>query len=358
MNHSDQFPVLDKCTYLNTAYSGLLSVNIAEWRRKHDEEFINLGSEFRLNPSLFLRNVRENLASLFNGKPENTFLVPNFSFGLNTFLNGLEGHHKFLLLSGDYPSINYPILSRGFDCEQVEIGTDLEERILEKIKIWKPTVFAFSLVQYISGIKLNELFLTKLKQEFPDLLLIADCTQFCGTATFDFEHSAIDVAISSGYKWMLAGYGNGFVFLKDQAKNLIYKDRKTKSLPSEPFLNGKDHLLMCFEPGHLDTLNFGTLNQAINHLKTIGLAVIEQETQNLTEKAKDAFAERGLLGKDVLERKDHSTILSLSLSPEQVKKIQEANIICSARGAGTRFSFHYYNTENDLNTLLEVLDHK
>jgi len=358
MKISLQFPVLEKCTYLNTANSGLLSTTIAAWRRKHDVEFMDLGSEFRLNPGLFFQTVRENLASLFSAKPANTYLVPNFSFGFNTFLDGLDSSHKFLLLSGDYPSVNYPVQSRGFECDFVELGSKLEERILDKISTSKPTAFAFSLVQYVSGIKLSDQFLKTLKTAFPDILLMVDGTQFCGTAPFNFEDSAIDVLISSGYKWMLGGYGNGFVFIKDTAKGHLYNKRKTNSLPTEPFLQGKDHLLMAFEPGHLDTTSFGTLNQSINHLKTLGLDYIEYATQTLTQKAKAAFAERGLLSEAVLERAEHSTILSLSLSPQMVQKIQQANIICSARGAGTRFSFHYYNTENELNKLLEVLDGK
>lgn len=358
MNFSDQFPVLGKCTYLNTANSGLLSTPIASWRTKHDKEFMDLGSEFRAAPALFFQKVRENLARLFMAKAENTYLVPNFSFGLNTYLDGLESNHTFLLLSGDYPSVNYPITSRGFKHDFVEIGENLEERILDKIRSVKPTIFAFSLVQYVSGIKLSEAFLKTLKLEFPHLFLIADGTQFCGTAPFSFENAALDVLISSGYKWMLGGYGNGFVFMKNEAKNLIYKKRKINSLPTEPFLQGKDHLLMCFEPGHLDTLSFGSLNQSITNLNSLGLEKIEYDTQTLTQKAKKAFGERGLLTGAVLEREEHSTILSLTLTPQMLEKIQNANIICSARGAGTRFSFHYYNTENELDKLLEALDGK
>ncbi|MBC6111940.1 aminotransferase class V-fold PLP-dependent enzyme [Pedobacter fastidiosus] len=358
MNLSDQFPVLGKCTYLNTANSGLLSTSIANWRKKHDEEFMDLGSEFRLNTALFFQSIRENLARLFKAKSENTYLVPNFSFGLNTFLDGLESNHTFLLLSGDYPSVNYPITSRGFQCDFVEIGTNLEKRILDKIREIKPSIFAFSLVQYVSGIKLSESFLKNLKSEFPNLLLIADGTQFCGTAPFNFENSALDVLISSSYKWMLGGYGNGFVFIKNDAKNFIYKNRKINNLPTEPFLQGKDHLLMCFEPGHLDTLSFGSLNQSIHQLEALGLDYIENTTQSLTQKAKIAFMNRGLLADAVIERAEHSTILSLSLTPDMLQRIQKANIICSARGAGTRFSFHYYNTENELDKLIEAIDGK
>lgn len=356
MNFSEQFPVLSNVTYLNTAYSGILSTPLAQWRTAHDLDFVSSGSTFRLNSAEFLQDVRENLARLFNAKPTNTYLVPNFSFGFNTVLDGLSKKHKFLLLEEDYPSVNYPIISRGFECEYVHIDNELEENILEKIRTFKPTIFAFSMVQYISGIKMRNNFIKKLKADFPDLILLADGTQFCGTTAFDFENSGLDAILSSGYKWMLGGFGNAFVFFKDEFKTFLYEERKANILPKEPFLIGKDHLTLCFEPGHADTLSFGTLNQSILMLEKIGLQNIENTTQALTQKAKTALELRGLLSPAVVARKEHSTILSLSLNSIIVKKLEEAKIICSARGAGTRISFHFFNTEKDLDKLLSVID--
>ena len=356
MNFSEQFPVLCQVTYLNTAYSGILSEDLLAWRRQHDEAFLATGSAFRHNAGTFIQEVRENIARLLNAESTNTFLVPNFSFGFNTLLDGLSKDHKFLLINEDYPSVNYPITSRGFPCAFVDIDSQLETNILATIDQFKPTIFAFSMVQYISGIKMSASFIKKIKSTFPSLILIADGTQFCGTAAFNFENSGLDALLSSGYKWMLGGYGNGFLFLKETLKDILYTKRKTFNLPGEPFLKEKDHLKMCFEPGHLDTLNFGTLNQSVLELEKIGLETIEKTTQILAQKAKAAFESRALLPLTVVERKEHSTILSLALKSEIIRDMEKERIICVTRGAGTRFSFHYYNTEEDLKKLLYVID--
>jgi len=110
---------------------------------------------------------------------------------------------------------------------------------LDKISTSKPTAFAFSLVQYVSGIKLSDQFLKTLKTAFPDILLMVDGTQFCGTAPFNFEDSAIDVLISSGYKWMLGGYGNGFVFIKTQQKATSTTSVKQTAYQQSPFCRVK-----------------------------------------------------------------------------------------------------------------------
>lgn len=356
MNFSDQFPILDHYTYLNTANSGILSKSIADWRSAHDREFMAGGSLFRLNQARILEEVKHNLSRFFHAKPENTFLVPNFSFGFNTFLEGLSGTQRFLLLQEDYPSINYPVQSRGFACDYAAIDENLEDNILEKIRLFRPTVFALSIVQYSSGIRIDFEFLKKIKGIFPELLIVGDGTQFCGTSNFDFEASGLDVLISSGYKWMLGGYGNGFLCMKDEVTKLLYTENQKSKGPSEAFLQHKGLLSFCFEPGHLDTLAFGSLNQGVLLLEELGINFIESQIQMLSERAKAAFAERGLLSQSVLQRPGHTGIFNLSIGEKTYQKLQEANIICSARGKGIRVSFHFYNTVAELERLLEVID--
>lgn len=302
-----------------------------------------------------MKEVRANVSRFFGAKAANTFLVPNCSFGLNTFLEGLSGEHKFLLFEGDYPSVNYPVESRGFACDYIKIDAHVEAHITAKIKTFKPTVLAISLVQYTNGVKVDLDFIKELKLANPDLLIVADGTQFCGTAQFDFESSGIDVLIASGYKWMLAGYGNGFVLIKDGAADHLYQDRKPRPMPVETFLKGRSPLSLCFEPGHLDTLNFGTLNESILYMEKLGIDFIANKISTLAEKAKAAFTELGLLSEQVAGRAQHSSIFNLQVSDELIRHFEASNIIAISRGKGVRVSFHFYNTAADLDHLLQVI---
>ncbi|MFD2581674.1 aminotransferase class V-fold PLP-dependent enzyme [Pedobacter vanadiisoli] len=350
------FPILKEYTYLNTANSGILSTNLAEWRAQHDQAFIADGSIFRMENLPLITDLKNNITTLFGSKPENTYLVQNFSVGYNILLNGLDKSHRFLLLEEEYPSVSYPVISMGFDYYSIKIDEKLEEKIIHAIEKFKPTILAFSMVQYISGFRMDDDFIQQLKTTYPSLLLVGDGTQFLGTTAFNFEKSGLDALIGSGYKWLLAGYGNGYAFLSDQMKDVIYAKNKLADLPTAPFLKGKDHLSMCFEPGHLDTLNFGTLNESLNYLDSVGFDQIEKTTQKLSNQARLELNSRGLVPDWTLDRKYQSTIVSMPLNQNTVDKLSAAKILCSPRGTGTRISFHYYNTEEDLNYLLQVLD--
>ncbi|KQM72664.1 hypothetical protein ASE74_22585 [Pedobacter sp. Leaf216] len=350
------FPILEAYTYLNTANAGILSQNIADWRTKHDDDFIAGGSMFRTENLPLIDKLRNTISGLFGSKTENTFLVQNFSVGFNTLLAGLDKNHRFLLLEEEYLSVSYPVRSGGFEYRTVAIDKNLEENIIHAIDTFKPTVFSFSMVQYISGLRMDDEFIQKLKSNYPKLLLVGDGTQFTGTTAFDFEKSGLDALIGSGYKWLLGGFGNGYVFLSDQMKEAVYSQKKLAELPNTPFLKGKTHLSMCFEPGHLDTLNFGALNESLAELAAIGFDSIEKLTQTLSNKARFELNSRGLIPDWMLDRKYQSTIMSMPLHENKVNQLAEAKIICSPRGTGTRISFHFYNTEEDLNRLLTVLD--
>ncbi|MEO6836914.1 MAG: aminotransferase class V-fold PLP-dependent enzyme [Ginsengibacter sp.] len=357
MDFISVFPILKNYTYLNTAYSGLLSVDIAKWRATHDADFVSGGSDFRIKYASLIDELRTNISGLFGSKKENTFLVNNFSIGFNTLLNVLDRKHRFLLLQEDYPSILNPVISMGFDYHEVAIDEKIEENILNAIEDFKPTVFSFSIVQYISGFRMDGAFIKKIKATYPDLLLVADGTQFTGTTVFNFSLSGLDAFVGSGYKWLMGGYGNGYVFLSDQLKGQLYQDRKSVPVSTNSFI--KENILSSsFEPGHLDTLSFGTLHQGLNYLQSLGMDHIEKTNQQLCQKARDAFYSRGLIPAWMFNRKEQSTIINLPLGTETIDRLNAAGILSSKRGTGLRISFHFYNNMKDLDHFLEVLDQK
>lgn len=186
------FPGLLNRTYLNTASFGLMSQCLVNWQKEQDKLLMQNGSDFRIQFPDFMSEVKQVLARFFENSVEYTFLLPNFSFGFNALLDGFSKSERFLMVEDDYPSIHYPIISRGFAISLAKADTHLEENLWQEIISKSPSILALSLVQYTDGLKVDLEFLKTLKKEFPDLLIIADDTQFCGTAAFNFENSGID----------------------------------------------------------------------------------------------------------------------------------------------------------------------
>ena len=351
-----KFPVLNQYIYANTASAGLLSEDLMEWRQGHDLDFLIGGSNMKVKAFAHLPEIKKTVGKFFHCKPTNVALVPNFTLGLNMLLEGLPKDKKILLLKNDYPSVNWPFETRNFHREYVDIDEHMEENIYRKVKSGGIDVLALSLVQWVNGVKIDFDFLKQLKKDFPSLLIIGDGTQFCGTEPFNFEKSGLDVMGASSYKWLLAGYGNGFFLVKDGAMDQFdLKGIGNGSVSND--LSNRDSIPFCkfLEPGHLDTFNFGSLEFALNFLDEIGLEEIQNHLQKLSNKAKSVFSELGLLEQSVLERKQHSTIFNIKGDQKLFNKLTEHDVVASPRGEGIRFSFHFYNTEDEIDAIAKVL---
>jgi len=357
-NFAKLFPILNQYTYLNTAASGLLSVPVMDWRQDHDLDFLLQGSILKENQANVLEGVREKVGALFSCAPNRVALVPNFSYGFNTLLEGIDINKKVLLLDGDYPSVNWSFESRGFSIKYAQIDVDVESKIEDAFIKQQPDIFAFSLVQWLSGIKIDHTFLNDLKSRYPDTLFFADATQYLGTEVFDFDNSAIDVLGGSCYKWLNAGYGNGlFLFKADVAERIASKTTGFNSLQGK-YKPQEGNFIGRFEPGHQDTLNYGSLGVAIDLINDIGMPQIESNIKEINKMASQAFVQRGLLDENLLNRKGHGSFYTIKGDQSLVDYLKAKNIIVVARGEGVRIAFHYFNNEHDLIQLLRVLDEK
>ncbi len=300
--------------------------------------------------------TRSTIAHFFSCKTDNVALTPNFSLGMNLLLDGLDKKHKVLLLEEDYPSVNWPFEKRGFQIDYVEIDEHLEEKIYKEVKSKKISILALSIVQWLDGIQVDLDFLKNLKKEFPDLCIIADGTQFLGISDFDFEASAIDVLGTSTYKWLLSGYGNGFFLFKNRAKELFsVSSLGFNSVSGDLSRKGKVEFAKHLEPGHLDTFNFGSLKFSLESMKRIGMHTIEDQNRRLRKKAMDELGGLGLLKESILNRKNHGNILNILGDERCFQELTYNGIVCAQRGDGIRLSFHYYNNENDIETVINVL---
>ncbi len=349
------FPALQGRTYLNTPASGLLSKRVYNWRKEQEEQFLQNGNDYGATLET-LKSVRETIGDFFSASESNVALVPNFSFGLNTLLEGLPQKQKILLLKDDYPSINWPVHMRDFDVCFAETTGNVEQNIEAAVTKHRPTVFIFSIVQWLSGIKIDFDFLKELKTNHPDLLLIADGTQYLGTEKFNFEDSPFDVVGTSTYKWLLSGYGNGFFLFKESVKEIIFP--RTIGFNSAANFNSAPEettFAKHFEPGHLDVFNYGSLQQSLQFMEELGVETLQNKIEMLSIKAKAAFMDLELLSESVVNRENQSSIYNLKGDDVLFQKLKKNNIICSQRGGGIRVGFHFYNSEEDLETLIQAL---
>jgi len=154
----------------------------------------------------------------------------------------------------------------------------------------------------------------------------------------------------------LAGYGNGFILFKDRVNEFSKVETiGFNAANTNPELKNSIRFAKHFEPGHLDTLNFGTLKHSLGLLTIIGKDVIAEQLKSLSVSAKKEFLALGLLEEAVALRTDHSTIFNIKGDDSMFEHLTKNNILCSQRGNGIRFSFHYYNTLEEIKHIVRII---
>ncbi|WP_299434434.1 aminotransferase class V-fold PLP-dependent enzyme [uncultured Maribacter sp.] len=350
------FPVLRQYIYANTAAFGLFSDDLLDWRQEYDLDFLLKGSAMRKEGLKIIEETRESVASLFHCKSDDVALVSNFSLGINMVLDSLKEGSKIALLENDYPSVKWPFETRSFKTFEISITAQLEEDIENLIAKENIDVLALSIVQWLNGVKIDLDFIKKLKKENPELLIIADGTQFCGTSDFNFQESGIDILGASAYKWLLSGYGNGFFLFNEAVKDrLAIPIIGFSSAGAEEEKKDSISFVKHFEPGHLSCFAFGSLNFSLNYMKSIGIDKIETRIKVIAAKAILEFSKLGLLDEVVVQRKEHSTIFNIKGDSKLFNHLTDNGVICSQRGDGIRLSFHFYNTEKDIEDIIKVI---
>jgi len=339
----DDFPLLKKCVYLNTAYVGLMSKGLYSFRRKYDLDYINKGDHIYMSKHEIVNKTRTSISRFFGSKINQTFISSNFSSALRIVLEYIPKDANFLVLDEDYPSIINAIKERAFNYHKIPITVDLEVNIEKLIKEKKIDVIALSLVQWISGLLIDIEFLKKIKLNYPEIIIIGDGTQFLGGHFFNFQDSPFDFIAASGYKWLLSGFGNGLFMISD---NFFDYTKTNESILLEKIFNG-----------HSDLLGIESLNYSINSLQKADFNSLINKKNELTLSLKKSLKELSLLDSFSSKRKNHSSIFNIKLSDKEFKFLIKNNVRSVKRGDGVRISIHFYNSKEDIKSFVSLLKH-
>tara|TARA_S200000501_G_scaffold129433_2_gene122308 strand:+ start:13626 stop:14651 length:1026 start_codon:yes stop_codon:yes gene_type:complete len=335
------FPVLESSVYLNTAYVGPMSNELYNYRKKIDKQFLNNGDKFKIDSLEKISFYKKTISSFINSKKENTFFTVNFSTGFRYILDLIPSGAAILTIKNDYDSLLSALQERDFKVDYIEISPDYENEIEKQLKKKPYLVLTLSVVQFLSGIKIDFEKLNEIKKNNPNLIIIGDTTQFVGSDIFDFNNSPFDVVVGSGYKWLLAGFGNAYISVSD---DFIAKTNSSTNLIFDKVYSG-----------HINYLGASSLNFSIKFLQDNDFKTLIQKKKKLSLLLRDELDNLGLIPPIVKKRKSHSGIFNIPGKKNLHKKLMKNGIRCSLRGDGVRVSVHFYNNNSDIKKLIKVL---
>ena len=316
---------------------GLVPRSLIRYRSQYDHRLFKSIWDYRSKSEALLLETRKLASQLVGSDTDKTFITSSFSSGIRFALDCIDNQSKVLVLENDYPSLTQAVEERNFQTTQISITHDIEQKVTQEIEKQKIDVLLISIVQWISGLKIDFECLRRVKQKHPDLLILSDATQFIGTESFEMNESPFDVIALSSYKWLLAGFGSGILCFSDHFLN------KTKTSLSA--------LETKIQMGHVNLGAVSSLKFAIEKLFEWNFEKLMQQKNAVCQYLKSKLFELELLDQIGRSRKEHSSIFNLKLDPLFHKQLNEKKIQTAIRGNGIRVSVHFYNTFKDVDQL-------
>jgi selenocysteine lyase/cysteine desulfurase len=180
-----------------------------------------------------------------------------------------------------------------------------------------------------------------------DTLTVIDITQALGWKRVDLGWA--DVTAGAVYKWLLAPRGTAWMSLSDRVSRLMTPHAANWYAGEDPWQTiyglplrlADDARRFDASPTWFSALGAGL---TLPWLAALDGAAVEAHTVGLASRVR---AELGLPQED-------SAIVSIPV-PNAADKLRAAGIRASIRAGGVRVGFHLYNTEDDLDRLLDAL---
>ncbi len=304
--------------------------------------------------------VRRRVARFIHAEPEEIAFTRSTSHGMNLIAELIASEGTILTNASEFPSSTLPWLWRN---ARVIFQEEEQGRIsLAKLKtLLSPSVktLVTSFVQYATGFRQDLEALGKIKGS---RYLVINATQGFGAFPIDVEKSRIDFLCTHSYKWLMAGYGGGVLYIrkkwlsKFRPESVGWRSMKHPEAMNNRRLDLKKEASR-YEEGCPSFSTIFSLGAAVDYLSEIGIEKIAGRLRDLTAFAIKEFERKGFEVVTPQEVKNRSGIVVIKIKGAEklCRKLLRQKIYVSARGAGIRMAPHFYNTFEEIEAVIRQL---
>jgi selenocysteine lyase/cysteine desulfurase len=368
-----EFPWTAATTYLNNASIG----PIPERTRLALESFNAKRTAPHQLPDKALQtglaDARAAAARLIGAAPEEIALAPNTTLGLNVAARALPlAPGEIVLLSDrEFPANVYPWLAlkdRGVSAEIAPVdahGWPDEDHLVERLADPRVKVLAVSFVQFSNGYRAD---LARLSAacRAQGVTLVVDAIQGLGNSPLDVREIPIDILATGGQKWLLSPWGTGFTYVRSE---LI--ERLRPAFVGWAAYDGTDdysnlvkysevlrHDARRFEIGTIPFQDMHGMVTSLGLLEELTVEAIATYTRSLAEPLLAWAREMGVRVVSPTDERHRSAIVCIApdRADEAHRRLKSAGVVCAFREGAIRLSPHCYNTVEEMEKVIDVLD--
>ena len=358
-----QFPVTDRVAYLNTAAAGPLARSVMEAGTSYYLQMMADGDQHWDEWLEKRESVRGLVAAFINAEPAEIGFTTNTSQGMNLIVDALERRGEVISCDLEFPVSTLPWMHRRIPVHLLknrhgEIGPrDIAAAMTEKTG-----VISLSHVQFSNGLRSD---LEAIGRAKKDHAFVVNASQSAGVLPIDVKQMRIDALCSTGHKWMLSGYGSGFVYISRELQAASQGHGLGWLSVQEPYAMKNDEIVMRYDTSaraELGCPHFAgifALGAAVELFNGIGIKAIEERALFLNRNLTSHLIESGwrILSPLRMESMRSAETLVACAEPSKVTALlAERGVIVTEKPQGIRIATDFFNDDSDNERLIESLD--
>ncbi|HEY0739053.1 MAG TPA: aminotransferase class V-fold PLP-dependent enzyme [Herpetosiphonaceae bacterium] len=364
-----EFPVVERYTYLNHAALGPLPRRTADVVAQLAQDFRDKGVLAEAKWFSSIARTRKLVSRLLNVGTDEIAFTKNTSQGLSIVAASLPWKPGDVIVTvrGEFPANVYPWLAlqqRGVTVRFVQPRngkiclSDLDAAMAGA------RLLAISWVQYSSGFRIDLNAVSELCAR-RGVLLSLDAIQGVGALPLDLGAVPVDFCAFGAHKWLLSPQGVGVLYVNQRVRDLLqpanvgwlgvdWRDYTAFDYDT-PLTDGAAR----YEEGTRSLVGIAGLEQSLGLLMEVGQERIEQHLRRLTDRLAYQLGEMGYRILTPLEPEHRSGIITFSHPQRSAQdlfdSLRAARIVGALREGGVRLSPHLYNSLDDIERVLDVL---
>lgn len=365
----EEFPITRNYNFMNHAATAPLSRRAAEagrWYFAHAEENAYLRGGFFKK----VDRVRGQVALLINAGADEIAFIKNTSEGISFVANGLNWQNgdNVVITNVEFPANVYPwqaLRPRGVQVRMVfeEDGRIPLERVMEAIDN-RTRVVSISSVQFASGFRTDLATLGEYCQS-KGVFLCVDAIQSLGAFPIDVKAMKIDFLAADGHKWLCAPEGAGLFYVHKEIQGYLQPTTIGWLSMKDAFDFGKYQFefqdsARRYESGSHNLPGVLALGAAVELVLELGIEQISTRLVQLTDRLTAGLREKGYRVISSRVPAEASGIVAFISDLHDHEQLQqhlekEHRIVIAVRCGRLRASPYVYNTEQEIDQLLETL---
>ncbi|MDP3921665.1 MAG: aminotransferase class V-fold PLP-dependent enzyme [Candidatus Omnitrophota bacterium] len=304
--------------------------------------------------------VRRDVARFIGASPEEVTFTHSTSEGMNYIAELLVNQGRVLTNADEFPSSTLPWIWRKAKMTyQKSEDNVISLRKLSSLIAPSTKTIVSSFVQYATGFRQDMVKLGKVKR---GRFLVVNATQGCGAFPINVKKWNADFLCTNSYKWMLAGYGGGILYIR---KKWLARFRPSfiswRSMKEPDRMDNRriDMLKTAarYEWGCPSFASIFAVGAAVRYFSSIGIEKIEKRILALTDFAIEELERSSfeVTSPRAPEHRSGIVVFKVKEAGRLFKRLLGDKIYVSPRGEGMRIAPHFYNTFEEIEILIKSL---